>query len=211
MGSIWINIKSKISKVGKMGLIRKTLFVTTFMVRPDSKKQRSAAKSIQAQRETNAYLSKIARQGQVANSFQAADEMRSTFKCTDCAESIMIEAKKCRFCGLQYSEIEVEERIKSQNELESSAKEEKPQSPVKAFMEGFKEGWADDGAEDKTSEIRSRVSKFVSDTKAKQISKRENAVESAMVSADTHSECPNCQQMILNIAQICRHCQKKVK
>jgi predicted RNA-binding Zn-ribbon protein involved in translation (DUF1610 family) len=187
-----------------MGLIRKTLFVTTFMVHPNSKKQRSAAKSIQAQRDTNAYLSKIARQGQVKNNNQAASEMRSTFKCTDCAESIMIEAKKCRFCGLQFSETEVEERIKSHDELESSAKEDESQGVVIAFMEGVL-------GDDKVKEIRSRVSKFISDIKEEKIANPKAVVESAVVAAETHSECSNCKQMILNTARICRHCQKSVK
>lgn len=133
-----------------MGLIRKTLFVSTGVVRPNSKKQRSASKSIAAQRTGNYYLGQIAKQGEAVNEYATPSEVRSTFKCSDCAESIMIEAKKCRFCGLQFSEIEVEERIKSHNELESSAKEDKPQGVLKAFRDGFKEGWADDDGKGKT-------------------------------------------------------------
>jgi predicted RNA-binding Zn-ribbon protein involved in translation (DUF1610 family) len=190
------------------------------MVRPDSKKQRSAAKSIQAQKDTNAYLRKIAQQGQVADSSHAAYEVRSTFKCSDCAELIMIEAKKCRFCGLQFSEIEVEERIKNQNELESSSKEDEPQGVAMAFMEGL---LGDDKAQEfrsriskfvsnpKAQEFRSRISDLVSDPKENQIANPKTVVESEMVTIETHSECPNCQQMILNTASICRHCQKSVK
>ena len=134
-----------------MGLIRKTLFVGSGgVVRPNSKKQRSASKSIAAQRTGNYYLGQIAKQGEAADDHQMASEMRSTFKCTDCAESIMIEAKKCRFCGLQFSEMEVEERIKSHNELGISAEEDKPQGFWKPFVDGFKEGWAGDDGKDKT-------------------------------------------------------------
>jgi predicted RNA-binding Zn-ribbon protein involved in translation (DUF1610 family) len=83
-----------------MGLIRKTLFVASSgVVRPNSKKQRSARKSIAAQRTGNYYLSQIAKQGEVVNDRETSSEVQSTFKCTDCAELIMIEAKKCRFCG----------------------------------------------------------------------------------------------------------------
>ena len=181
-----------------MGLFKGMMFLSGLPVRPTTTRERGRS----YQRQTNRLLEDIA--DSVANQNHVGAETsydsEPTRKCPDCAERILIEARKCRFCGIRFSDEDIAEQMKAYEVNRNSAIAARAnQSPTSTgdFLV-------------KAQKLGDRFTKFVNELNEKHSSNKSEISEAAEVSSETHIDCPSCKQMIMRSAVICRHCQKSV-